>query len=237
MASWRAPNLGGRRARHPFPDPDNEQSPSTVQAKKLVFPVLLVLAFSAGIGASLMLERSTAKPDIEGLLWPEPRKLEAFELVDQDGRPFDVARLHDRWTLLFFGYTFCPDVCPVTLSALAEAQAELAGSEAAADLQVVFISLDPERDTPQRLGEYVRFFAPEFLGVTGSEEALGVLTRQLGVIGFKGEKDADGNYLVDHTAAVMLLDTQARLVGIFRTPHKPADIAARVRGIREFING
>ena len=208
-----------------------------MQAKKIVFPVFLVIAFAAGIGASLMLERRGATPDIEGLLWPEPRALQAFELVDQDGKPFDLARVRDHWTLLFFGYTFCPDVCPVTLSALAEAQARLEQDGAGADLQVVFVSLDPERDTPQRLGEYVHFFAPGFLGVTGSEEALGVLNRQLGVIGFKGEKDADGNYLVDHTAAVMLLDPQARLVGIFRTPHQPADIAARVRGIREFIDG
>ncbi len=208
-----------------------------MQARKIVFPVLIVVAFAAGLGASWWMERRHSPPQIEGFLWPEPRALGAFELADQDGRVFDLQRVQGRWTLLFFGYTFCPDVCPVTLSALAEVQAQLERDGSASHLQVVFVSLDPERDTPARLGEYVRFFDPDFLGVTGSDEALAVLTGQLGVIGFKGEKDADGYYLVDHTAAVMLIDPQARLVGLFRTPHQPADIAARVRAIQQFVDG
>ena len=183
--------------------------------KKLVFPLFVALAFAAGIGAALLLERGPARtPDIEGLLWPDPRTLQAFTLVDQDGDTFDLQNLRGRWTLLFFGFTFCPDICPSSLN--------------------VFVSVDPGRDTPERVGEYVRFFDPGFTGVTGSEDALESLTAQLGVIAFRTEPDADGNYLVDHTAAVLLLDPQARLVGLFRTPHEASDIAARVRGIMDF---
>ena len=207
-----------------------------LQAKKFVFPVLLVMAFALGIGASWWMEARRATPQIEGLLWPNPRTVPNFQLTDQDGRVFNLESVRGRWTLLFFGYTFCPDVCPVTLAALAETRAQLAASGAAERLQVVFVSLDPARDTPERLGKYVRFFDPAFIGVTGSEAALAALTRPLGVSAFKGEADAEGNYTVEHTAAVMLLDPQARLVGLFRAPYRPEDLAARIRGIREFLD-
>lgn len=205
--------------------------------KKLLFPVLVLIAFGLGVAASLLVEHQQTAPRVEGFLWPDPRALTPFELVDQDGAPFDLARLQGRWTLLFFGYTYCPDVCPATLAALAEVHSLLVAEDATRDLQVVFVSVDPQRDTPARLAEYVRYFDPVFIGATGSDEALRGLTRQLGVIAFRGEADADGNYLVDHTAALLLLDDQARLVGLFRAPHQPDDIAGRVRMIRGFVDG
>ena len=202
--------------------------------KKLVFPLLVATAFVAGIGAALVMQqRGDTPPDIEGLLWPNPRQLEASSLVDQDRDTFDLQNLRGQWTLLFFGYTFCPDVCPATLATLHDVHERLGAD----DLQTVFVSVDPGRDTPERLGQYVRFFDPDFLGVTGGGDALRALTAQLGVIAFQTEPDADGNYLVDHTAAVLLLDPQARLVGLFRTPHEAEDIATRVRGIRDFVGG
>ena len=201
---------------------------------KLVFPLFVALAFVAGIGAALWLERSEQRaPEVEGLLWPDPRTLQAFSLVDQDGDTFDLQNLRGRWTMLFFGYTYCPDVCPTTLATLHDVEQQV-GDER---LRTVFVSVDPQRDSPERVGQYVRFFDPDFTGITGSEDALQSLTAQLGVIAFRTEPDADGNYLVDHTAAVLLLDPQARLVGLFRTPHEAGDITARVRAIMDFVEG
>lgn len=203
---------------------------------RLPIVLALAVAFVLGVGASLVMERSRSQvPEIEGLLWPEPRSVGPFELADQRGNPFGQEQLRGRWSLLFFGYTHCPDVCPVTLAVLADVAARLEEQGADRDLQVAMVSVDPERDALPKLGQYVEFFDPSFLGVTGPEPRLRELTTQLGVIAIRTEADADGSYLVDHTAAVLLIDPQARLVGLFRVPHEPADIADRVARIRRFV--
>ena len=190
-------------------------------------------ALTLGALASLLTSRPKT-PEIEGLLWPQSKALSEFTLEDQHGKAFTLDRLTGYWTLLFFGYTHCPDICPVTLSVLRNAVALMA--EAAPDTeppQVVFISVDPKRDNPEHLGAYVSHFNPAFLGVTGSEANLQAFARQLGALFVLSEPDANGDYLVDHTAAIFLIDPRGRLVALFQAPHSAERLARDLPQIRD----
>ena len=114
-------------------------------------------------------------------LFPQPKPLTAFALTDHKNRPFDLASLTGKWSFLFFGFTHCPDVCPTTLAVLARARDNIARNTAGAeDVQFVFISVDPNRDTAGKLGQYVDYFDTTFLSVTGNDAQIGNLARQLG---------------------------------------------------------
>ncbi|RMG58242.1 MAG: SCO family protein [Gammaproteobacteria bacterium] len=156
-----------------------------------------------------------------------PRALPDFRLQDHNGQPFTPERLQGHWNLLFFGYTHCPDVCPTTLAMLRQAMQayrELGGNPD--DWQVVFVSVDPQRDTLERLREYVRYFDPAFLGVTGDPEQLQRLALGVGVVYGRVEnpKDPD-NYLVDHSASIIAIDPQGREAAVFSPPHVPQALA------------
>jgi protein SCO1/2 len=197
----------------------------------------LVLAVAAGT-AGFLLARHTAAPQsaaVDGLIWPDPRTLTEFQVVDQDGRVFSAANLRGEWSLLFFGFTNCPDICPVTLSVLAEARKELGEAASGKPVQVIFVSVDPERDPPPKLKEYVRYFDPEFVGLGGTDAQIRGLTSQLGVVFMRAPADTGGNYTVDHSAAVFVIDPKARFVGVLSAPHDRASLTRRFRGIAEFL--
>jgi protein SCO1/2 len=164
-----------------------------------------------------------------------PRPLPDFALTDHEGQRFDASRLDDHWSFLFFGYTFCPDVCPITLGILRDVRELLetrGGAGALADVQFIFVSVDPERDTPERLGEFVPYFHPDFIGVTGDPAELERLTGALGIHYAKAEGRTERDYLVDHSTAVMLIDPQRRLHAVFSRPHDADAIADAFLEIR-----
>jgi protein SCO1/2 len=206
---------------------------------KLVFAV--VAGTLIGVGAAALVAtklKEAGPPDIQGLLWPDPKVVQPFALTDQRGEPFTLAQLTGRWSFLFFGYTHCPDVCPTTLAMLDKVSRELdRGPTSNRDVRFVFVSVDPGRDTPAYLSKYVGYFNPDFLGVTGADEALTQLTRQLGIYTEREPPDADGNYLVGHGTAVLLIDPAGRLVGVFQAPHDALDVAERFRQMRRFVEG
>jgi protein SCO1/2 len=198
--------------------------------------ILLVAAVAAaGLAAGYLVGRgpSPAPPLENATLFATPRAVPDFSLVDQDGGAFVRSGLEGHWTLLFFGFTHCPDVCPSTLATLAAARRELADLPPTVQPRIVLVSVDPERDTPEQLKSYVAFFDPSFTGVTGAAEAISSLTAQLGVAVRQGPRDESGNYTVDHTAALFLVNPDAALVGIFSTPHTPDGIAHDYRRILE----
>jgi protein SCO1/2 len=184
-----------------------------------------VALISAAAGASLwqLLQDRPAAARTEVLtVLPEPRPLGHFELTGQDGNPFTPDDLRGRWTLTFFGFTHCPDICPSTLYDLQ--QVDQALRERAPDSppghQVLFVSVDPERDTPERLAEYVAFFSPDFRGATAADERLRPLARQLGVAYRIEDHDAGSTqYTVYHSASILLIDPDGRLYGVFTAPH------------------
>jgi protein SCO1/2 len=190
---------------------------------RLTLLAILVALLSAAAGASLWrLKQAEPLAAFASLLvLPEPRVLADFSLVDQDGNPFSLERLRGRWSLLFFGFTRCPDICPSTLYDLQQVSRGLDdGARDATPWQVIFVSVDPERDSPTQLKEYVSWFDPRFLGVTGAPEQLAPLALQIGVA-FRVEEHAAGSqdYAVDHSASVFLTDPQGRLHGVFPAPH------------------
>jgi protein SCO1/2 len=192
------------------------------------------LAVALGLAVALVLGvgRSDDPPSIAGFVYPEPKAISPFSLSTQDGRPFDLESLRGKWSFVYFGYTYCPDVCPTTLAELARARKLLEEAGADAATQYVFVSIDPQRDTPQRLAQYVAFFDRTFVGATGSDDALTGLTRQIGVAyAFPGGKKGD-RYAVDHSSIVALFDPDARLHAVFTPPQEAQGIAEGFRKIR-----
>lgn len=202
---------------------------------KSVIPVgVVIFAFGSGFLAYRAVTPAVPEiPNIDGFLWPNPKRLTEFELNDHRNDSFDLERVTGRWTLWYFGYTSCPDVCPLTLSVLKGVKQELAGD--GDNTQYVFVSVDPARDTLEQLAGYVTYFSDAIIGVTASEAALTKLTSQLGVLFVLDKPDENGGYLVDHTSAILLTDPQARLVGVFQPPQEPKNIALRVLAIQRAL--
>ena len=206
---------------------------------KLVFALTAGTLIGVGAAALVASKLDEARPpDVEGLLWPDPKIVQPFSLVDHRGEPFTLEQLKGRWSFLFFGYTNCPDVCPTILSMLDKVAREL-GKEPTSnrDVQFVFVSVDPVRDTPEVLAKYVGNFNPNFTGVTGAIETLTSLTRQLGIYAQPDQPDTHGDYSVDHGTPVLLIDPAGRLLGVFQFPRGPLDVAERFRQMRRFVTG
>lgn len=156
-----------------------------------------------------------------------PRALADWTLTNYTGEPFQLSNLEGKMVLLFFGYTSCPDVCPTTLADLADVKKELA--DKGDELDVVFVSVDPERDVPERLERYVTGFDPAFFGVTGSDEELRSMGKEYGLyFEHRNVTGTAAGYLVDHTAAIFLIDPEQnmRMIYGFNTP--PSVIAKDV---------
>jgi protein SCO1/2 len=192
-----------------------------------ILPTLIIaaVAITAGILVAQALLKS--KPQVDELAatrFPVARQLEPFSLVDHQGNTFDNAALREHWSFLFFGYTHCPDVCPTTLSVLNSVAGKLADTNA--PVRFVLVTVDPQRDTPEQLARFVSYFNSDFIGVTGSDEDIGQLTRQLGIMHMQVVDEANpDNYLVDHTAGVLLIDPNGNYHAVF-TPPLSADAIA-----------
>ena len=181
----------------------------------LLFMLIVVASFIHRVGEPRVM--SPAETRANGLfLFDTPRGLGAFSLADHHGIPFTSDALTNRWTLIFFGFTHCPDICPTTLAELAELKAQLADTEAN-DLQVVMLTVDPARDTPARLAGYVPYFHPDFLGVTGEFADILSVAQRLNAP-FRKVSEPNGGYQMEHSANVMLMNPRGDYHGFFRAP-------------------
>lgn len=200
---------------------------------------LLTVAFlgvAAGMSGYVLSSRRTDLPVPDGLLWPNPPPpIRAFELESTQGSKFNVQSLKGRWTFMFFGYSFCPDICPTTLATMAEVAKRLNQTNPRDAIQMVFVTVDPKRDTLERLGNYVRYFDKQIIGARAELDRLEGLTSQLGIAHFRGEPDRNGQYVVDHSASIALIDPSARRVGVLSAPHAAEDLLARYGQIRAFL--
>ena len=174
---------------------------------------------------------STAPALASGTWLPQPRSLGDFRLLDDGGRPFSLQNLQGAPTLVFFGFTHCPDVCPTTLMKLAQV-VKRAGLPR---LRVLFVSVDPERDSPQAIAQYLRAFSPDFRGATGSSEQIAALARVFGVAVSRVQLPG-GDYTMDHSAVVFLLDDQARIAALFTPPFDVPRLAADLRSSAPFLD-
>lgn len=213
----------------------NRRMPTSLRAGRVSATYLiLVAALAAAIG--LWLGSRAFAPTVPKLeaavLYPSPRDLPDFRLERADGGTLTHADWKGRWTVAFFGYTNCPDVCPTTLATFKQVFARLRADRVADKVRFDFISVDPARDTPDVLGKYVGYFDRDFVAATGSDEELTRLTRALGLI-YSREKTASGDYAVDHSASAIIVDPSGREVGLFRPPFDANAIAADLKKLAD----
>ena len=192
-------------------------------------PLRLALPLAAAVAAAawLLWPAAPGEPWRAATVFGEQaRPLPAFALADHAGRPLGPDDFAGRWSLLFFGYAQCPDICAPTLQRLSAALDRLDEPRA----RIVFVSVDPGRDTPAALAGYVAHFRPGTLGATGEPAAVAALMSELGA--YAARRELAAGYLIDHSAAVWLVDPEARLAGVFTPPHDPDAIAADLRRLR-----
>ena len=194
---------------------DNKQS----GFKRILIAIIVAaLAMAAGIWAArAVLEHNSVQDELDATRFPEAREIASFSLIDHNSAVFDNSVLKDRWSFIFFGYTHCPDVCPTTLSILNSVAQKLGDLDE--DIRFVFLSVDPERDTPEQLAQFVSYFNADFIGVTGTPEGIEQITRQLGVLHIRAQpEEGASGYLVDHSASVFLFDPDGRYHAVFSPP-------------------
>jgi protein SCO1/2 len=191
-------------------------------------PVTIAILAAVAVGAGIALhERGAAPPSLRaGTALPEPRQLGDFAFTDQNGQPFSRAALRGRWTLVFTGFTNCPDVCPLTVATMADLRRRLARD----DIRFLFVSVDPERDTPDVIRRYLAHFDPLLAGATGPRAEVEAFTSGLGLAQVVNP-GVDGEYTVDHSTALVLIDPDARLAGYFSAPHEADALAADLAGL------
>jgi protein SCO1 len=178
-------------------------------------------------GFLLAAEVDSSRPVLASGTWlSEAKPVADFHLIDSQGRPFTRAALLGRPTLVYFGFTHCPDECPDTLTALARVRKQAA----VPGLQVIFVTVDPDRDTPAVLAGYLRHFDPTFLGITGDPAELRRFAASLG-IGITRVNLPGGGYDFDHTMAILLFDSSAREVGVFTPPFDARKLAHSLSGV------
>ena len=164
------------------------------------------------------------------LLFPDDFKtVPAFSLVHGDNLPLTETNLKDKWTVLFFGFINCPDVCPITLNEMNSAVAQL-NEEGVESPQVIFITVDPVRDTLEKTTQYVNYFNEDFIGGTGDLGAITSLARSLGVVAsYTASANGDDNYTVDHTASMLVIDPQLKVRAKLNAPHAADTLSADIK--------
>jgi protein SCO1/2 len=195
----------------------------------IAFILLVVYGFSWRMNQPVIMSKEQLQ--INGaIVLDKPRIFSDFELKDHRGEVFNLDRMKGIWTIVFFGFTHCPDICPTTLAMLNETYSKLKDSEKEL-LQVVMISLDPERDTVEKLAEYVPYFNPEFTGVTGNKHLIRRLTAELNVAYNQVPLSGD-DYTVDHSTQLILVNPMGHYHGFFKAPHTEITMRSTWRSIK-----
>lgn len=203
------------------------------RAKSIGLAALVaIVAIAAGMLLSrALLDRSGGPTLAKATLIDPARPLPPMAFIDQDGQPFGPEQLRGHWSILFFGFTSCPDICPTTLALLAQVEKKLTDLPSEQRPHVVLVSVDAKRDTPERLAQYVKAFSPTFTGITaGDQAAVEEFALKLGVpVAISAQPG--GNYTVDHSAAIFVIDPSGALRALSSTPHEAPIIAEDFRSI------
>lgn len=196
--------------------------------------MLVVAALALGFSTSLLWFRSEPV-QLQAATWfgEQARPLPAFELTDHFGQPFNNSSIKGQWQLFFFGYTNCPDICPDTLQMLTNTTAQISDKSVLDQLQITFISVDPERDNLAKMKAYVTYFNERFNSARGELEQLNVVTDSLGILHYIN-KTSDGKIEVAHSGTLTLIDPEGRFTAIFSSPHDSDRIA---QDLSLLING
>ncbi len=193
----------------------------------LPFIIFAILALGLGLGVNLWHSEKThiiPRP-IASTTIDQPQLIPEFHLVNGLGQAFTNHNLKGHYSFLFFGFTHCQSICPLTMSMLTQLYAELKAEKIPLP-KVVFITLDPKRDTPKIVGTYVKAFNPSFIGVSGPSVGIQQLSKQMGVVYIQAQqsKASENNYQIDHSSTLYLVNPEGRLAAIFSPPHDKASI-------------
>ena len=172
--------------------------------------------------ATMSITRPLSEDDAQRLgvyIFEQPRTIQEFSMLDQDGTAVGIKDLSGSWSLVFFGFTTCPDVCPTTLGVLSEVVKDLP-----APPNVIMVTVDPERDTPAKLKQYVPAFNPTFRGFTGTFDETVALAQQLNIAFGKVPGVMPGSYQVDHSASLVLINPAGQYAGFIKAPHNAQNI-------------
>lgn len=191
--------------------------------------ILAIVGLLMGFWLHEKFETQAPQPQlVSGVVLPESRAIAPFHLQFSDGKPFTQDNLQGQWHILFFGFTNCPWLCPTTLATLNQVDIKLRAANQTVP-QVIFISVDPERDTAEKITRYVHSFNPHFVGARGSSAELEALTKQMSVMYMKVKpSNGQGDYTIDHSGAILLVNPKGQLYAMFSAPH---DIAKLVQDI------
>lgn len=202
----------------------------------MVIGLVAVVAFAAGIYIGVDRKPKPATILVQDrviTVLPAAKELHAFELVTGYGKPFNLDSLREKYSLVFFGYTSCPDVCPTTLRVLAQLHDRLEKANQHRDIQVVFVSVDPDRDKGKKLQQYATYFNKHFVGVSGDESQIANLAGQLGASYEVSKHGASGDYGVSHTGLLFVINPAARFAAILSPPHEVELVESRIRLLRQ----
>ncbi|MBT8148947.1 MAG: SCO family protein [Pseudomonadales bacterium] len=204
---------------------------NTVIALLLLITVLLALFLNRVLTPRVLSPQEMVANG--AVMFSTPREISAFNLLDKHGAPFTLDVLRGKWSFVFFGFTYCPDICPTTLALFNELARNLEGSDYLADTQFVLVSLDPARDTPVKLKQYIDYFNPQFAGATGDFLQLRKFATQLNVAFKKVVTDHEtGDYTIDHGGNVALVNPQGHYHGFYKPPLDPNKMAITYKSVR-----
>lgn len=206
------------------------------RTQKTVFILVALVALILGYAVNRALSGNSASDqtaliDAGIILLPQSRKLPDLTMTNQDGQPVQINGFKDKWTLFFFGYTYCPDICPTTLAQLRQIKSELP-QETLSKLRVVLVSVDPNRDTPQQLKQYLGYFDKDFVGLTGSVPDIQKLANGVSIPFIPADTSKPG-YTVDHSGNLALLGPDGNQRGFIRAPFNNQKLLAQLPGLLE----
>ncbi|WP_025996470.1 SCO family protein [Pseudomonas viridiflava] len=201
------------------------------RTQKTVFILVAVVALIMGLTINRVLSGKgpgdqTALIDAGVILLPQSRSLPSLSMNDQNGAPVAVDELKGKWTLVFFGYTYCPDICPTTLAQLRDIRTKLP-QETVDNMRVVLVSVDPNRDTPQQLKQYLGYFDPRYIGLTAPVADIQKLASALSIPFIPADTSKPG-YTVDHSGNLALIGPDGRQRGFIRSPLNALKLVAQL---------
>ncbi|MFV2060638.1 MAG: SCO family protein [Gammaproteobacteria bacterium] len=221
------------------------------QLKKIHISLIVILAVLSAVAGSWFYSnlqhdnrsKSVAvPPGLESIALNRAFPISEFHLIDHNKKLFSEKSFKGKWSFIFFGFTNCPDVCPTTLTTMQQAWKDIDQNSANGDpsypKQMILVTVDPNRDLPDKLKSYVEYYNPEFIGVTGPLIEITKLTKQLGVLyAYDNHGKSDGTYSIDHSAQIYLIDPGANLRAIFSAPHSASKISKNFLTMTKYFSG
>ncbi|VAW94601.1 Cytochrome oxidase biogenesis protein Sco1/SenC/PrrC, thiol-disulfide reductase involved in Cu(I) insertion into CoxII Cu(A) center [hydrothermal vent metagenome] len=212
--------------------------PQTNKNNNLILTAVAIVSVVVGVLVSQKLIKTPAAipENLSATLLDKAKPLRNFELINHNNKPFNLNSLKGNWSFLFFGYTHCPDVCPLAMQVMRKVwRAPELKTVTASKMQMIFVSVDPDRDTPTLLKSYAQYYNPAFIGVTGKADEIDNITKQIGILYGFDEPNKNGDYNVSHSGQIILIDPQGNMRAVFSPPLNPKSITQDFIAIKKWV--